>query len=212
MGKGVPKARAASGHPLPRHDQRPINSGTGVRAEHPQSPRYDALLALWRTYLHMRFWRLPEYEGLGPEDKEYFRQLVRDGRLFAHVEDCKRAALAAGLGDVVKDEWLNFLSAGTITPTQGLSEADRNRLAHILDEMYPLLVRLDPDAACARRPKDLIPMAVAVSEYHTSRVTIRRKIASGALHDYRTGTAARNTTILLSRAELEKAFLKKPRG
>jgi hypothetical protein len=132
--------------------------------------------------------------------------------LFAHVEDCKRAVLAAGLGDVVRDEWLNVLSASGITPTRGLCEADRNHLGHILHELYPLLVRLDPTAAHARRPQDLIPMAVAVSEYHSSRATIRRKIASGALHDYRSSTVARNTTLLLSRAEIEKAFLKKSQG
>jgi len=212
VGKRFVKAKTASGHPLPRHDERPVHSGAGVKAEHAENLRYDALCALWRTYLHMRAWGLPEYDELGPEDKECFRRLVRDGKLFAHVEDCKRAVLAAGLGDVVKDEWLNFLAASGITPTQGLSEANRNQLGHILYEMYPLLVRLDPDAAPARKPKDLVPMAVAVSDYHTSRATIRRKIGSGALHDYRSGRAAKNATILLSRAELDAAFPRKHKG
>ena len=58
-------------------------------------------------------------------------------------------------------------------------------------------------------PNDLCTTSVALRDYCTSRTTIRRHIADGTLRDYRPPTAAKNAALLLSRAELERIFIRK---
>jgi len=64
-------------------------------------------------------------------------------------------------------------------------------------------------ASPAERPDDLVTCEVAVSEYHTSRSTIRRKVKAGELRDYRPAGAPSNAKLLLSRAELDRLFARK---
>jgi hypothetical protein len=149
---------------------------------------------------YLRCWGPPEYEELTPEDKDYFRGLVAKGRdaLVNHVETCKRAVLRGGLGDQVRDEWLGIIGLSNFDLAKGFPQAKRDWLGKMIDDMYPLLVRLDPDSAPAAQagaarpvPMDLITTEVAVAEFCTSRATIRRKVKAGALHDYsRRGHAA----------------------
>jgi hypothetical protein len=106
--------------------------------------RYCALYRLWQAYLHMRAWGCPEYDDLAPEAREQFTELVRTGSLFTFVEDCKRDVLRAGLD--VPDHWLKILSMGRVKHDAPLPTADFDQLGAILDEMYPMLVRLDPDS------------------------------------------------------------------
>ena len=184
----------------------------------PTEYKYQAFLALWTTYLHLRAWGLPDYEELSPGDKEYFRGLVAKGRdaVFSHVEDTKRAVLAAGLGSQVHDDCLNFLGAASFDPVKGLPQALRDQLGTIMYPMYALLVRLDPDSMPAvgsapngKAPDDLITTEVAISEYETSRITIRRKVKEGMLHDHRPPGSPANSKLLLSRAELGRVFARK---
>ena len=58
-------------------------------------------------------------------------------------------------------------------------------------------------------PDDLITTEVAISEYQTSRATIRRKVKAGELHDYRAPGSSANAKMLLSRAELARHFGRK---
>ena len=134
--------------------------------------------------------------------------------VFSHVENCKRAVLAAGLGERVKDEWLALLGFADFDLVNGFPQAKRQSLARMLDEMWPLMVRLDPGAAPSAPssepvPHDLVTTEVAVSEYHTSRTTIRRKVKAGELHDHRPPDAPANSKLLLSRAELGRVFARK---
>lgn len=106
--------------------------------------QYDALYNLWEAYLHMRAWGSPEYETIRKEAREQFVELVQTGALFTYVEDCKRDVLRAGIE--APDHWLSVLCAGRLTESEPLPTSERDRLGRILDEMYPMLVRLDPDA------------------------------------------------------------------
>jgi hypothetical protein len=176
--------------------------------------KHAAFQALWTTYLHLRSWGLPEYEELTPTDKEYFRGLLAKGRqaLFSHIEECKRAVLRGGLDDQVRDEWLGLIGLSDFDLAKGFPQAKRHLLGKILDEMWPLMVRLDPEALPAGTgpiPNDLITTEVAISEYKTSRVTIRRKVKAGKLRDYRPPNSPANTKLLLSRAELGRLFARK---
>ncbi len=58
-------------------------------------------------------------------------------------------------------------------------------------------------------PDDLITMDVALAEFATAEVTIRRKIKAGELRDYRPPGAPKNSKLLLSRAELARHFGRK---
>jgi len=175
--------------------------------------QYDAFCALWFTYLHLRVWGLPEYDQLTLEHCRYFRKLVASGTdaVFAHVENCKRAVIAAGLGESVRDEWLCVVPGiSQFDPVKGVPDAARAYMGRILDEMYPLLVRLDaardiPPPA----PDDLCIMSVAVDQYITTRTTIRRNIRAEKLHDYREKGVARNSPILVSQAELSRLFTRR---
>lgn len=183
----------------------------------PVEHKYGAVLALWATYLHLRTWGLPEYEELVPEDKKYFRALVAKGRdaLFAHVEDCKRAVLRAGLGEQVRDEWLAILGMRDFDLVHGFPDTKRAKLGRMLDEMYPLLVRLDPTAlppACPAGepvPDDLITVEIAATEYGVSRSTIRRKVRAGELRDWRPPGASRNAKVYVSRADVERFYTRR---
>lgn len=106
--------------------------------------RYGALYRLWQVYLHMRAWGRPEYAELAADAREQFTDLVRTGSLFTFAEDCKRDVLRAGLD--VPDRWLKVLCMGRLRHDGPLPTADLDQLGAILDEMYPMLVRLDPDA------------------------------------------------------------------
>jgi len=106
--------------------------------------QYDALYHLWETYLHMRAWGSPDYESIREEAREQFVELVQTGALFTYVEDCKRDVLRAGVD--APDHWLSVLCAARLVQAEQLPESDRDRLGQILDQMYPMLVRLDPDA------------------------------------------------------------------
>lgn len=106
--------------------------------------RYSALYHLWQVYLHMRAWGRPEYDDLSPEAREQFTELVRTGSLFTFTEDCKRDVLRAGLD--VPDHWLKVLCMGRVKHDAPLPTADFDQLGAILDEIYPTLVRLDPDS------------------------------------------------------------------
>lgn len=106
--------------------------------------QYDALYRLWESYLHMRAWGAPKYETIRVEARSHFANLVRTGVLFTYVEDCKRDVLRAGFE--APDRWLSVLSAGRLAADEPLPEADRDQLGAILDEIYPALARLDPDA------------------------------------------------------------------
>ena len=106
--------------------------------------RFSALYHLWQVYLHMRAWARPEYGDLTPEAREQFTELVRTGSLFTFTEDCKRDVLRAGL--TVPDHWLKVLCMSRVSADQPLPTADFDQLGAILDEMYPMLVRLDPDS------------------------------------------------------------------
>jgi hypothetical protein len=59
------------------------------------------------------------------------------------------------------------------------------------------------------RPDDLVTCEIAVSEYHTSRSTIRRKVKAGELRDHRPPGSPANAKLLLSRAELDRLFARK---
>jgi hypothetical protein len=126
---------------------KPVNAAATTKLSRVEW-KHAAFQALWTTYLHLRAWGLPEYEELTPEDKAYFRGLVNKGRdaLFAHIEDCKRAVLRGGLSGQVRDEWLAVIGLHDFDLVKGFPQAKRDRLGKLLDEMYPLLVRLDPDA------------------------------------------------------------------
>lgn len=130
----------------------------------PTNERYGSLYRLWQVYLHMRAWGHPEYDGLEPVAREQFTELVRTGVLFTFVEDCKRDVLRAGID--APDHWLDVLCMGRVRPDQSLPKADSDRIGKILDEVYPMLVRLDPDA----RP------SVAPS-------TDRRHVGNGGMSD-----------------------------
>lgn len=106
--------------------------------------QYDALYHLWEAYLHMRAWGSPDYETIREEAREQFVELVQTGALFTYVEDCKRDVLRAGVE--APDHWLSVLCAARLVESEQLPQNDRDRLGRILDEMYPMLVRLDPDA------------------------------------------------------------------
>jgi hypothetical protein len=114
--------------------------------------QYDALYDLWQVYLHMRAWGRPEYPDLSAEAREQFTELVETRALFTYVEDCKRDVLRAGVE--VPDPWLNVLFAAHLTPDEPLPQAEADRLGVILAEMYPMLVRLDPDARPLRPDTD----------------------------------------------------------
>lgn len=183
----------------------------------PAEWKYRAFLALWTTYLHLRAWGLPEYEQLDSEDRKYFRGLIAKGRdaLFAHVEDCKRAVLRGGLGDQVPDGWINLIGLNGFDLQKGFSDTRRDHLGAIMHEMYPLLLRLHPEATPPARlagtaaPDDLVTTEIAVEQFFVSEATIRRKIKAGELRDYRPAGAPKNAKLLLSRAELSRLFARK---
>ncbi len=56
-------------------------------------------------------------------------------------------------------------------------------------------------------PDDLVSTEVAISEYATSRATIRRMVKDGKLSDYRPPGSPKNATFRLSRAELGQLFV-----
>lgn len=112
--------------------------------------QYSALYRLWQVYLHMRAWGHPEYVELEPVAREQFTELVKTGALFTYVEDCKRDVLRAGVN--VPDRWFDVLCMSRLRPDQALPKADTDRIGKILDEMYPMLVRLDPDAQPSATP------------------------------------------------------------
>lgn len=112
--------------------------------------KYSALYNLWEAFLHMRAWNLPDYESLDDVAREQFTELVRTRALFTYVEDCKRDLVRNGVD--VPDRWLAVLCAGRVIESSPLPPADRDRLGAILDEMYPMLVRLDPDSHPAAGP------------------------------------------------------------
>lgn len=126
--------------------------------------RYSALYRLWQVYLHIRAWGRPEYGDLDSEAREQFSELVTTGALFSYVEDCKRDVLRAGIS--VQDRWLDVLCMGRVSPGQALPKADADHIGKILDEMYPMLVRLDPDAQPSASPS-----------------TDRRDAATGSMSD-----------------------------
>jgi hypothetical protein len=103
--------------------------------------KHDALMALWRVYLHMRAWGLPEYDQLPAEERGDFLQHVKQGTLFDYVEECKLAVCGADVA--VKDSWLLPLFAGDIGERRYLPEARREELGRITTDMYPVLVRLE---------------------------------------------------------------------
>jgi len=54
----------------------------------------------------------------------------------------------------VRDEWLGLIGLSDFDLSKGFPQAKRDRLGRILDEMYPLLVRLDARSARGTRPRD----------------------------------------------------------
>lgn len=112
--------------------------------------QYDALRRIWTVYLHMRAWGSPEYNGLGEDDRESFAQGLASGALFSFLEDCKRDALRTGLA--IPDEWLSVLYASHIKTDSPLPQVECDHLGRILGAMYPMLCRLDPDAAPSTPP------------------------------------------------------------
>jgi hypothetical protein len=112
--------------------------------------QYSALYRLWQVYLHMRAWGHPEYVDLEPVAREQFTELVETGALFTFVEDCKRDVLRAGVS--APDRWLDVLCMSRFHPDRVLPKADSDRIGLILDEMYPMLVRLDPDSRPSAAP------------------------------------------------------------
>lgn len=112
--------------------------------------RYSSLYRLWQVYLYMRAWGRPEYDDLESEAREQFTELVTTRALFTYVEDCKRDVLRVGIS--VPDRWLDVLCMGRVSPGQALPTVDADHIGNILDEMYPMLVRLDPDAQPSASP------------------------------------------------------------
>jgi hypothetical protein len=209
--------QAGTGNRMAKANKKPKKDVTSTKLS-PAEWKYDAFMALWETYLHLRAWGQPEYEELQPEDKRYFKGLVAKGRqaLLFHLEDCKLSVVRAGLGDQVRDEWLAILGLSDFDLAKGFPTAKRERLGKMLHEMYPTLLRLDPHvtplAGLSRSdpvPDDLITTEVAISEYATSRATIRRKIHAGELHDYRAPGLSANSKLLMSRAELGRLFARR---
>lgn len=144
-----------------------------------QDSRFSSLYRLWQVYLHMRAWGHPEYVDLEPEAREQFAELVKTGALFTFVEDCKRDVLRSGLD--VPDRWLKVLYAARIKGAGPLPKAEFDHLGAILDEMYSMLVRLDPDAqpsespATDRPPPSRCEMSDAVRRAGASLEWVRRE-------------------------------------
>lgn len=75
-------------------------------------------------------------------------------------------------------------------------------VAEVLQKLFDMQQSRSTD----EQPDDLITTEVAISEYATSRATIRRKIKAGELRDYRPPNSPANAKLLLSRAELGRVF------
>jgi hypothetical protein len=114
------------------------------------SAAYSALYRLWQVYLHMRSWGRTELGVLDLVAREQFTELVTTGVLFTYVEDCKRDVLRAGVN--LPDHCLDVLCMSRVIPGQALPKADADRLGAILNDLYPLLVRMDPDAQPSTSP------------------------------------------------------------
>ena len=123
-------------------------SGTPIGFLTLRELQYSNTLVLWRIFLHLRCWGLPEYELLDARTLPQFCGVVAKGSeaVFAFVEDAKRAVLYTGLGGLVKDDWLTFM-VPSFDPVTGVPPQARDELGRICHEMWGLLVRLDPAAA-----------------------------------------------------------------
>jgi hypothetical protein len=114
--------------------------------------------------------------------------------------------------------------AGEIVRGEGKAEAIRTQTAPAsplkvevvnsgplttVAEVMQKFFDMQKSAAAGEQPNDLITTEVAISEYATSRATIRRKIKAGKLRDYRPPNSPANSKLLLSRAELGRLFARK---
>lgn len=162
-----------------------------------------------------------------PQDQPTFhceRIGVEEARLTAEGQQA-RADVEAGQARTV----LDFLHRRTLVfmdrTVHGHGRTEKLRTVKIATEpASPLQVEVvnqGPLAAIAdtlakwfeqqakQLPDDLITMDVALAEFETAEVTIRRKIKAGELRDYRPPGAPKNSKLLLSRAELARHFGRK---
>ena len=104
---------------------------------------------LWRGVVYSYMNGTDDYQLLDGEVRAKFERVVRSGIFFTRMEDLKRRALSRGVP--LSDQFLNELCWCRVVIGQTLPEEDRKRLGEYERELYPLLVRLDPDAAAETR-------------------------------------------------------------
>lgn len=112
--------------------------------------QYDALYLLWRLYLHMRAWGTPAYSQLREPDRTDFTEAVAAGELLETVENAKRLLLQTGFP--APDSWLAVLAAAPIDRGERLSQADRDELGEILNEILPHIIRAEVAGTKAPAP------------------------------------------------------------
>lgn len=106
--------------------------------------RSIAFDTLMRLYTHMSLWQTEPYSSLDSRDQQDFREMVKNDTLVQTVENWKKECLR--LGVPMKDRWLWPLCAMDITPDEPLPDFRRDELRRIIDDMYPMTVRLDSAA------------------------------------------------------------------
>lgn len=115
--------------------------------------QHDALLKLYFAYSMMGLWQTPAIKELDdalgePSISKPFGKMIKHGYFATWVEGLKYTVLR--LGVQVPDHWLGPACAAGIQFDRPLSRENQIALGQIVLEMYPRLIRLNPEA----RPDD----------------------------------------------------------
>lgn len=110
----------------------------------------EAVEWLWQTFMYAAAWGTSHYSEWDADGRAEFADMVKRGNLFGTVESLKRACLVHGIP--LSDRILRELSLAHLTTDDPLPLRDRLRFQKHLNELYPLVHRLEADELRTKLP------------------------------------------------------------